>query len=100
LQTTRFYILLALSAEPMHGYELYDQIVSDSRQSLLVRPATIYRLLADLERCRYVERVTGSKQSHGPQRKMYGITEIGRRVLKLAASDLANAAEIARSRLP
>jgi len=80
---TRFYLLAALSARPMHGYELA-RAVSDLCQGCCdPSDAVVYPLLKELDEGGYC---TCAVESQGArQRKVCELTERGREALRVAA---------------
>ena len=89
-----FYILLALSYEPMHGYAIQRQIELDSRSALHFYPASFYRILERL----HVRGLIEVARQHSPV--TYSLTERGRRTLKFEADGWRDAGRLAQQRLP
>ena len=80
-------ILLQLSREDNHGYELLkglQEFVDDASE---YDPSIIYRLMRDMEDNGYVTSYEG-EESHGPRRKMYALTEEGKAILRQWIKDL------------
>jgi len=48
LSTISFYILLAVTDRPLHGYGILDQITLDSHSQLIVASGTLYPALKTL----------------------------------------------------
>jgi DNA-binding PadR family transcriptional regulator len=92
LEIKQFYILLALSKEPMHGYALHRQALSDSDSALYFSFTSLYRILGQLVARGYVEGRGGE-----PQR--YGLTPAGRRRLRVEAADWRRAGQLASQRI-
>ncbi len=99
MEICRFYIMLALSKEPMHGYAIAEQVLGDSLGSLYFRSSTLSRMLRDLEGRGWVERVP-AYFSEGPARITYALTDSGRKYVKAEAGNLWHATGLARRRLP
>jgi DNA-binding PadR family transcriptional regulator len=98
LEICRFYILLALSKGPMHGYAIARQALEDSSDPLYFRAATLSRMLQDLERRGWVEKIV-SRYSEGPARTEYRMTLAGRKYLRMEVVHLEDAGRLARQRL-
>lgn len=78
------YILLGLIRdEPGHGYALYERVKNSKELSLIwhVKRSKLYYLLEKSEKEGYLTSFTSS-QGHYPDRKVYRITELGKRVLE------------------
>ena len=71
-----------LSARPMHGYELFQTLNSPSGLGLVwrLKQSQLYALLAKLEERGFVQ-ATVEPQENRPPRKMFDLTEDGRRAL-------------------
>jgi transcriptional regulator len=78
--TTPLLILALLEAEPRHGYELSKLIEAKSRGVVRIHAASLYPLLYDLERKRWI---AGSWVERAGQRRrrFYRLTSEGRRQL-------------------
>jgi DNA-binding PadR family transcriptional regulator len=98
----RYYILLALSKEPLHGMGVQQQVLSDSFSSLYMRDNNVYRLIADMERHGYIE-PAGEEPGLGGRagtRKLYKLTKTGRKLLRAGAHDFREFSRLALERLP
>jgi DNA-binding PadR family transcriptional regulator len=90
LDLKQYYILLALSDPPLHGYAIYQQIIEDSQQSLYISFTSLYRLLKAMTNRGLIEARPSST---------YALTRTGHMHLALAADDLQAAAILAHQRL-
>ena len=79
LNEPSFYILLALSKEPMSGYELTRNILNISKGRLEVRTGTMYPTLKKLLDLKLIEQVDESSQER--KKKTYQLTEEGKKIL-------------------
>jgi DNA-binding PadR family transcriptional regulator len=97
----RYYVLLALSNEALHGLGVQRQILKDSHGAMYIRDNNIYRLIADLEKRGYVEpwRTEPGLGGKSGTRRLYKLTRMGGRVLRSAAHDLNNFGRLALERL-
>ena len=75
-------ILLLLSEQPGYGYGLVPRLV-EFRFGHVDRPA-VYRALAQLERDGLVQ-VSANDRHHGQGRRVYSVTPLGERVLRVCA---------------
>ena len=71
-----YYILLSLSNEPKHGYEIMQTVSEISTDTVKVGAGTLYALLTRFENEGIIERV--SLPDSDPRRKTYALTEKGR----------------------
>jgi len=80
LNEPSFYILLALSKEPMSGYELTRNILNITKGRLEVRTGTMYPTLKKLVDHKHIELVEESSQERN--KKTYHLTEEGEKILQ------------------
>ncbi|NLG70776.1 MAG: PadR family transcriptional regulator [Chloroflexi bacterium] len=78
LTETSFYILLAL-CEPAHGYRIMQRVEELSDGQVRIAAGTLYGALENLLK----QRLIRSLASDDSRRKVYGLTEEGREVLKM-----------------
>lgn len=69
------YILLALT-EPLHGYALMQKVEKLSQGTVKMGPGTLYGAFGWLERHGWIVKV-----DEYDRRKVYALTELGRRIL-------------------
>jgi len=79
LNEPSFYILLALSKEPMSGYELTRDILNITKGRLEVRTGTMYPTLKKLVDHKLLEQVEETSQERN--KKTYQLTEEGKKIL-------------------
>lgn len=94
-----FYILLAVSKNPLHGYGISEQIRADSRSSILIAPTNLYRYLYRLEDAGLITPLEDAADPTS-RKKVYQLTTAGRRHLKSEANHLSDAARLATLRIP
>jgi len=80
LNEPSFYILLALSKEPMSGYELTRDILNIIKGRLEVRTGTMYPTLKKLLDLKLIEQVDESSQERN--KKIYQLTDKGKKILQ------------------
>jgi DNA-binding PadR family transcriptional regulator len=77
-----FAILLALAESPLHGYRLMRKL-SEERESGLLGPGTLYRLLKEMQADGLIVATSASAgDSDGPPRRYYTLSGFGRRVAR------------------
>lgn len=82
MSLSRFFILRVLYAKPMHGYEIARTVAAVTRGCCSPTEGTIYPLLRELEAGGYV--VAAAEVVGGRERKVYTLTEKGRRAFEVA----------------
>ena len=99
-----YYVLLALSSGPRHGYAIKDAVAADSGGVETPRAGNLYRVIARLITAGWVR----ESQPHdaparlphpGVARRYYTLTAAGRRTLAAQAARLKDAATAAEKRL-
>jgi len=80
LNEPRFYILLALSKEPMSGYELTRNILNITKGRLEVRTGTMYPTLKKLLELKLIEQIEENSQERN--KKIYQLIEEGKKILQ------------------
>lgn len=83
LTESTYYILVALM-EPLHGYGIMQKVETLSEGTVKIGPGTLYGALQVLEKEALIVKV-GEEE----RRKIYAITDKGRRVLKNQVNRLA-----------
>lgn len=76
LTEASFYILVALK-EPLHGYGVMQKISELSHHRVQLGPGTLYGALSNLLKLGLIESVD---EAGNERRKLYSMTEIGKRV--------------------
>jgi len=80
LNEPSFYILLALSKEPMSGYELTRDILSITKGRLEVKTGTMYPTLKKLLDLKLIEQIDEISQERN--KKTYQLTDEGKKILQ------------------
>lgn len=77
--TTEYALLGFLRQQPMHGYEIYQQLSDRTGLGLIwrLKQSRLYALLAKLERRGYVTSTLQPQDTH-PPRKVFHLTDAGR----------------------
>lgn len=75
LSEATYYVLAALQ-DPLHGYALMQKVEAMSEGQVVIGPGTLYGAFSSLEKQGLIEKV-----SEAERRKIYGLTNKGRRVL-------------------
>jgi DNA-binding PadR family transcriptional regulator len=77
LTEASYYILVAL-AEPLHGYGVMQKVEELSRGRVQLGPGTLYGALSNLQSFGLIEGVEDAGAND--RRKLYRMTEVGRKV--------------------
>ncbi|ABS75854.1 MULTISPECIES: PadR family transcriptional regulator [Bacillus] len=78
--STVILVLTLLNERPMYGYELVKEMEKRSGNELQMKEGTLYPSLHKLERQSYISSYW-EKQTKGPDRKYYRITDEGKNIL-------------------
>jgi DNA-binding PadR family transcriptional regulator len=89
LTETSFFILLSLAAAPKHGYAIMKEVEAMSEARVVLATGTLYSALRRMLDDGWIERLEDSPVVTNRERKLYQLSEHGRRILE---------AEIARLR--
>jgi DNA-binding PadR family transcriptional regulator len=95
LDLKRFYILLAVSAEPLHGLGVHQRVLELSQSTLYFHYGSLYRILADLVKRGYIEELQPEDAT-----KRYKLTAFGYRIARSQAIILRDVTMAAIRRLP
>jgi len=88
LTEATYYIMLAL-AEPLHGYGVMQKVDRMSQGSVKVGPGTLYGVFNTLEKSELIFKV-----GEDDRRKIYQLTEKGKKVLLLQINRIEHMAAI------
>lgn len=99
LKPAQHLALLLLAQEPTYGVALLERLEERSGGSLRLNAGSLYRMLAQLVDDGLVEPVgeAPTDAGVGARRKLYGVTERGRAVLRAEAERHAGLLEMARA---
>jgi DNA-binding PadR family transcriptional regulator len=90
-----FHILLALFGKERHGYDVMQQVRSDSRNAVKMGPGTLY---GSLERMIDAGLVAKSN-TRDPRRIFYKLTALGEKTLRAETDRLSRLVAVARQHL-
>lgn len=99
----RVYLTLLLLAErPRHGYDLLGALEQHSGGSLRLNAGSFYRLIHRLAEEGLVQRVRAGEEAdaHGGERKVYGLTDLGKETLRAEVRRQEGLLELARKWAP
>ena len=82
-----FHVLLLVSDEPMHGYGIVKASAADSGKQTL-ELGSLYRIVSRLTKQGLIEDVPFDQPKSKRQRRYYGVTDLGRRVVRAEARRL------------
>jgi DNA-binding PadR family transcriptional regulator len=102
LSARDWHVLMALSAEDLHGYAVMKAVERDSGGKVSAEIGSLYRVLDRLLGEGWVEEVDepddAPADTRGRPRRYYGLTELGRAALRQEAARLLDAVDLARAR--
>jgi DNA-binding PadR family transcriptional regulator len=90
-----FYILVALAQDDRHGYALIKEIQNFTAGEVALLPGTLYRLIGQLCRDRWIAEVRGAP-SDDPRRRYYRLTPGGRKALAAEVTRLESMVKLVR----
>jgi DNA-binding PadR family transcriptional regulator len=97
LTETTFYILISL-LQPKHGYGIMQNVSKISGDEVKLGPGTLYGALNTLLKQGLIERLGELEgEAGGERRKIYGLTELGRRAVDVECRRLETLAGHARA---
>jgi DNA-binding PadR family transcriptional regulator len=95
-----FFILLSLAVEPRHGYAIIKEVESMSAGRVVLATGTLYTALRRMLEDGWIERSDdGASNGDGRERKLYRLTEEGRRIFKLEAERLQTLVHLTNLRI-
>lgn len=89
LSPREFHILVALSEEPLNGYQIAQRVEETSRGAVRLSPATQFTNLHRLAEKALVEEEEVPERTDGRGQRFWTLTPLGRRVLRAEAERLA-----------
>lgn len=89
LTETSFFILLSLATTPKHGYGIIKEVEALSAGRVLLAAGTLYSALRRMLEDDWIERLEEDPpSSDSRERKLYGLTDLGRRIFELETERL------------
>ncbi len=89
LTEATYYILLSLAPGWRHGYAIMKDVRALSHERVILSTGTLYGALKRLLEMGWIERVEDLKaEGSGRERKVYRLTQLGRRVLEAEVARL------------
>ena len=99
LREPTFFILLSLAVGPRHGYAIYKDIERISQDRVSLSTSTLYTAIKRLQELEWISREEdNSSRASGRERKIYSLTDIGRRVLTAEVARLNSLVLVAKQR--
>ena len=90
------YVLLSLAGETRHGYGIIKDVEERTEGRLVLEAGTLYQAIKRLREEGMIEEA-GAPAGADARRRYYGLTPLGRRVLRAESERLAELVEMARS---
>jgi DNA-binding PadR family transcriptional regulator len=97
LSESLFHILLSLVDGPRHGYGIIQEVESRTRGDVRLGAGTLYSAIKRIRAWGWVEEVR-TPAGEDPRRRYYGLTTVGRRVVKSEARRLEALVQHARTK--
>ena len=97
LPQVSFSILLALSLQPRHGYEIMQQVEKDSNGRIKLGPGALYGSIKHLREAGLIEELSGN-ESHD-RRRLYELSHSGWQCLNNEMSYYKSTVSLARKRI-
>jgi DNA-binding PadR family transcriptional regulator len=95
LSETSFFILCSLASSPKHGYGIIKEVEGMSEQRVILAAGTLYSALRRMLDDGWIERVKDApSNSNRRERKLYRLTELGRRVFEAESGRLQKLASL------
>lgn len=95
LSEVNFYILLVLS-EPAHGYRTMQRVEELSDGQVRIAAGTLYGAIENLLKLRLIQPLASDDR----RRKVYGLTDTGRKVLRMDVDRMKHMVAQANTLLP
>ena len=97
LTETSFFIILSLATAPKHGYAIMKDVETMSEQRVVLATGTLYSALRRMLEDGWIERVVGNNGGSGNrERKLYQLTQQGRRILEAESDRLQKLVQLTR----
>ena len=93
-----FYVLLALSPGPKHGYAIMQETTTLSEGGFRMGPATLYSTIQRLVELDLINETTDDSNEDS-RRRYYGLTGTGRQLLETEVKRMSSVARMANARL-
>ncbi len=98
LTSSAFYILLSLSAQDRHGYEILKDVELSSAGRIRMGPAVLYTNLKRMLSAGLISEVDSTSEDDDRRRRYYRLSSDGRRELAAELERMEAALRVARSR--
>jgi DNA-binding PadR family transcriptional regulator len=93
-----FHILLSMIDEPKHGYAIIQEVEGRTKGGLRLGASTLYSAIKRIRARGWVEEVAAPGTGEDPRRRYYGLTRVGRRVVRDEARRLEELVRHARAK--
>lgn len=94
LSETSFFILISLATAPKHGYAIMKEVEVMSDARVVLATGTLYSALRRMLEDGWIERLEDDSRVAGRERKLYQLTDLGRRILEAEISRLRKLANL------
>jgi DNA-binding PadR family transcriptional regulator len=90
-----YHVLLSLSHEPRHGYGIIKDVAERTSGRLEIEAGTLYAAVRRMRDDGLIEEIEAPEPADA-RRRYYGLTKLGRLVLRAESERLAEMVELAR----
>lgn len=91
LTETSFFILLSLATRPKHGYGIIKEVEALSAGRVVLAAGTLYSAIRRMLEDGWIERLEEDDSNSAiHERKLYCLTDLGRRIFELETNRLQN----------
>ena len=90
-----YHVLLSLASETRHGYGIIKNVEERTGGRLVLEAGTLYQAIKRLREEALIEEAAAPRGTDA-RRRYYGLTPLGRRVLRAESERLAELVEMAR----
>lgn len=94
-----FYVILALSSGPKHGYAIMQETTTLSDGGFRMGPATLYSTIQRLVELDLIREITDAAKEDSRGRRYYDLTGMGHRLLKTEVTRMTAVVKMANARL-
>ena len=101
LTPTVFHVLVALAAEPKHGYAIAREVEELTEGRVVMGPGTLYGSLQRMSDAGLIEEAQnpGDDTQHAGRRRYYAATPLGTAALRAESQRMVRALDVVRERM-
>ncbi|HOD06254.1 MAG TPA: helix-turn-helix transcriptional regulator [Anaerolineaceae bacterium] len=88
-------VLILINDQPQHGYSLLAELAALGMRTL--HPSVVYRTLREMEFLGWIQSTWDTDQTQGPPRRIYLLTDVGKKALQNWQQELGKAQEMIKT---